>query len=67
MDGDHGMPRIGGIGDDVLNIADLVDEEPAVEEDEGYVLQERNRYSEIKEKENKSLAPLGARRRGLLG
>lgn len=43
MDGDHGMPRIGGLGDDVLNIADLVDEEPAVEEDEGYVLQERNR------------------------
>jgi len=38
MDGDHGMPRIGGLGDHVLDSADLVGEEPAVEDEveEGY-------------------------------
>ena len=59
IDGDHGMPRIGGLGDDVLDSADLVDEEPAVEEDEvdeGYVLEEQD---EEPEKEDESLGPLG--------
>ena len=52
MDGDHGMPRIGGPSDEVLDSADLVDEESAVEEDEvdeGYVLEE----------EDEGLGPLG--------
>ena len=43
MDGVHGIPRIGGLGDDVLDSEDFVDEEPAVEEDEvneGYVPEE---------------------------
>ena len=45
LDGDHGMPRIGGLGDEVLDSADLVDEEPGVEEDdvdESYVLEEED-------------------------
>jgi len=62
MDHDSGMPRIGGLGDDVLDSADLVDEEPAVEEDEvdeGYVLEEEDEELEKEEEEDEGLGPLG--------
>ena len=55
------MPRIGGLGDDVLDSADLVDEEPAVEEDEvdeGYALEEEDEELEKEEKEDEGLGPL---------
>ncbi len=63
LDHDTGMPRIGGgLGDDVLDSADLVDEEPAVEEDEvdeGYVLEEEDEELEKEEEEDEGLGPLG--------
>ena len=62
LDHDPGMPRIGGMGDDVLDSADLVDEEPAVEEDEvdeGYVLEEEDEELEKEEEEDEGLGPLG--------
>lgn len=53
---DMPMPRIDGLGDDVLDSADLVDEEPAVEEDEvdeGYVLEEEDEELEKKTKKTR--------------
>ncbi|GAC1499273.1 MAG: hypothetical protein NVS1B2_22880 [Vulcanimicrobiaceae bacterium] len=63
LDGDvGGMGRIGGLGgDDVLD-ADLVEDEPAVEEDEvdeGYVLEEEDEELEKEEEEDEGLGPLG--------
>ena len=62
MDGDHEMTRIGGLGDDVLDSADIVDEEPTVEKDEvdeGYVLKEEDEELEKEEEEDEGLGPLG--------
>ena len=62
LDGDHRMPRIGGLGDEVLDSADLVDEEPGVEEDdvdESYVLEEEDEELEKEEEEDEGLGPLG--------
>jgi len=57
-----GLGRIGGgLGDDVLD-ADLVEEEPAVEEeevDEGYVLEDEEAETEEEEEEDEGLGPLG--------
>ncbi len=63
LEGDvGGMGRIGGLGgDDVLD-AELVDDEPAVEEDEvdeGYVLEEEDEELEKDEEEDEGLGPLG--------
>jgi len=69
LDGDHGMRRIGGLGDEVLDSADLVDEEPAVEEDEvdeGYVLEEEDEELEKEEDEGLGSRAAWGRGRGLL-
>jgi len=59
---DMPMPRIDGLGDDVLDSADLVDEAPAVEEDEvdeGYFLEEEDEDLEKEEEEDEGLGLLG--------
>ena len=53
--------RPGGLGDDVLD-ADVLEEEPAVEEeeiDEGYVLEDEDEEVEKDEEEDEGLGPLG--------
>jgi hypothetical protein len=62
LDGDgDGIACIGGLGDDVLD-ADVIEEEPAVEEedlDEGYVLEDEDAETEEDEEEDEGLGPLG--------
>jgi len=62
LDGDGDLGRIGGLGgDDVLD-ADVLEEEPVVEEedvDEGYVLEEEDEELEKDEEEDEGLGPLG--------
>ena len=64
LDGDGGgMGRMGGGlgGDDVLD-ADVLEEEPVVEEeevDEGYVLEDEDSETEEEEEEDEGLGPLG--------
>jgi hypothetical protein len=61
-DGGGGMGRMGGLGaEDVLD-ADVLEEEPAVEEeevDEGYVLEDEDAELEEEEEEDEGLGPLG--------
>ena len=65
LDGEPGgLGRMGGgigLGDDVLD-ADVLEEEPAVEEeevDEGYVLEDEDEELEKEEEEDEGLGPLG--------
>jgi DNA-directed RNA polymerase subunit beta len=64
LDGEPGgLGRLGGGlgGDDVLD-ADVLEEEPAVEEDdvdEGYVLEDEDAETEEEEEEDEGLGPLG--------
>jgi DNA-directed RNA polymerase subunit beta len=61
LDGEPGLGRIGGGGDDVLD-ADVLEEEPVVEEeevDEGYVLEDEDAETEEEEEEDEGLGPLG--------
>jgi len=56
-----GLGRITGLGDDALD-ADVIEEEPAVEEedpDEGYVLEDEDEELEAEEEEEE-LGPLGS-------
>jgi DNA-directed RNA polymerase subunit beta len=60
LDGETGLGRIGGIGDDVLD-ADVLEEEPPVEEDEvdeGYVLEDEEEELEKEEEEDEGLGSL---------
>jgi DNA-directed RNA polymerase subunit beta len=60
LDGDTGLGRIGAIGDDVLD-ADVLEEEPVVEEDEvdeGYVLEDEEEDLEKEEEEDEGLGSL---------
>jgi hypothetical protein len=62
LDGEGaGFGRAGGLGDDVLD-ADVLEDEPAVEEeeiDEGYVLEDEDEELEKDEEEDEGLGPLG--------
>jgi DNA-directed RNA polymerase subunit beta len=62
LDGEPGgNGRIPGLGDDVLD-ADVLEEEPPVEEDdvdEGYVLEDEDEELEKEEEEEEGLGPLG--------
>jgi DNA-directed RNA polymerase subunit beta len=61
LDSDTGLGRIGGLGDDVLD-ADVLEEEPAAEEeeiDEGYVLEDEEEELETEEEEDEGLGSLG--------
>jgi hypothetical protein len=62
LDGEAaGFGRAGALGDDVLD-ADVLEDEPAVEEeeiDEGYVLEDEDEELEKDEEEDEGLGPLG--------
>jgi DNA-directed RNA polymerase subunit beta len=62
LDGEPGgLGRGAGLGDDVLD-ADVLEEEPPVEEDEideGYVLEDEDEETEKEEEEDEGLGPLG--------